>query len=455
MTDFTIPGFHRRYVLMPMLAAIALVVCAFLVTEARRAETMNSAVQIRDAQERMRLLADLAYAASDAESGQRGYLLTHEPEYLQPYNEAKQRIATLLPELHTAYANNTQETPHIERISTLIEKKLTELNSSLELSESTGTTAMSVQLVKTGVGLRWMSQVREEVEGIRNRERDNIYLGIRKWEQQHSISRYIDGGGALLNVLLLLVAGVYITRDIERRTAAVNELDKLVAQRTTELSELSTHLLRVTEREKSRLARELHDELGGLLVAIKMDLAQLAKKMDVNAADIQPRWQRIQSAISAGVDLKRRVIEELRPTLLDNMGLIAALQWQAEQTCSQAGVALQLSMPGEEPTLDTHASIAIFRVAQETFTNMVKHARATAAKLTLQITEHELILTIEDNGIGIAAEQRNKSGSHGLLSMKHRMHAIGGSFYVGPAVPKGTRSVVRVPMNAAKMALSA
>lgn len=448
MPEFTLPGFNRRYVLLPMLAAIALVAIAFFNTEARRETAIQISAEIRAAQERMRVMAEVIYAAADAESGQRGYLLTHEPEYLQPYNDAKQRLAVLMPELRAAYQNNAEEAQHISNVELLIDKKLRELNSSVELLQKTGTTAMSVQLVKTGVGLRWMAQVRDEIEGIRNRERDRIYQGIIDWQRQHTISRYMSGGAALLNIILLLVAGAYITRDIERRNAAAHELDRLVAQRTIELSELSTHLQRATEREKSQLARELHDELGGLLVAIKMDLAQLAKKLDITQPDIQPRWQRIQSAISAGVDLKRRVIEELRPTLLDNMGLIAALRWQAEQTCAQAGLALETSFPDEEPTLDTNTSIAIFRVAQEALTNIVKHARATAVSLTLQIHDGGLTLNIADNGVGMPATT-GRSGAHGLLSMKHRVQAIGGTFYAGSVMPHGTRIVVRVPFNLA------
>lgn len=449
MPEFTLPGFDRRYVLLPMLAAIALVTVAFFNTEIRREEAVRISVEIREAQERMRMMAEVIYAAADAESGQRGYLLTHEPEFLQPYNDAKQRLAILMPELRAAYQNNPEETQHVGRVEELIDKKLRELNSSVELFESTGTATMSVQLAKTGVGLRWMAQVRDEVEGMRNRERERIYQGIVDWQLQHTISRYMAGGAALLNVILLLVAGAYITRDIERRNAAAIELDRLVAQRTIELSELSTHLQRATEREKSLLARELHDELGGLLVAIKMDLAQLAKKLDITQPDIQPRWQRIQNAISAGVDLKRRVIEELRPTLLDNMGLIAALRWQAEQSCAQAGLALQASFPEDEPTLDTNTSIAIFRVAQEALTNIVKHARATTVSLTLQVYNGGLTLNIVDNGVGLPTAVTGRSGAHGMLSMKHRVQAIGGTFYAGSATPHGTRIVVRVPFNLA------
>jgi signal transduction histidine kinase len=449
MPEFTRPGFNRRYVLLPMLAVIALVTVGFLTTEIRREGSVRIANNILDAQERMRMLAEVIYAAADAESGQRGYLIAREPEYLQQYDEAKERLAVLLPQLHSAYQNDAAEAPHIATVEALIKKKLVELGSSVELFRNTGSTSQSVRLVRSGVGLRWMSQVRDEIESIRTRERQRIYHGIVEWQQQRTVSRYVASGAALLNIMLLLVAGAYITRDIERRNAAAGELDRLVAQRTVELSELSTHLQRATERERSQLARELHDELGGLLVAIKMDLAQLAKKFDITHPDIQLRWQRIQNAISAGVDLKRRVIEELRPTLLDNMGLIAALRWQAEQTCSQAGITLRASFPEEEPELDTNTSIAIFRVAQESLTNIVKHARATAVGLTLHVIDGGLTLTIQDNGVGLSSSATERSGAHGLLSMKHRVRAIGGTFFAGSVEPHGTRIVVRVPFKLA------
>lgn len=449
MADFNIPGFNRRYVLLPMLTAIALVIGAFVATEARRNEVIETAAEIRDSQERMRMLAELIYAAAEAESGQRGYLLTRDRRYLEPYEDAAARIEVLVPEVRNAYRRHADELQHIDTAVTLVQNKLLELRATLALNDTDSQQGSAIQMVKSGVGLRWMTALRDEVEGIRNRERQKIYNDILLWQRQHNASRYIAVGGAVLNVMLLLLAGIYITRDIERRTAAANELDRLVARRTSELSELSTHLLQVTEREKSTLARELHDELGGLLVAIKMDLAQLAKQFDVTDPAVQPRWQRIQEALTAGVDLKRRVIEELRPTLLDNMGLMAALQWQAEQSCQQAGVTLQLSVPAEEPVLGNQEAIAIFRVVQESLTNMAKHAKATQLRLSVQVTNGELMLVMEDNGVGINSGPDDRTGTHGLASMKHRIRSIGGTFFVSNVDPHGTRIVVKVPLEIA------
>jgi signal transduction histidine kinase len=454
MPEFTIPDFNRRYVLLPMLAAIAVVVTAFFVTETRRSQVMSLATDVRRAQEGMQLLVELAYAAADAESSQRGFLLTQNQQYLQPYEKARQLAAGLISAARTAYQGNAQETPHVAQIARLLDEKFAEMNATLELAQSSGSADKSLQLVKTNVGLNWMTQMRDEIEAIRYREREHIYRGIIEWRQQHTISRYLAGAETILTIILLLVAGAYITRDITRRTDAARELDRQVAQRTRELSELSTHQQGLIEREKSQLARELHDELGGLLVSIKMDLAQVARKLDVKHPDVQARWQRVQEALNAGVDLKRRVIEELRPSLLDNMGIAAAVQWQATQTCTQAGIALQGSFPEAEPVLDANVAIAIFRVAQEALTNMVKHARATQATVELECSDAALLLTIEDNGVGIAENRSLASGSHGLLSIKHRAQAIGGSIHIGSAlrpsaIGRGTRIVVRLPLDIA------
>jgi signal transduction histidine kinase len=323
------------------------------------------------------------------------------------------------------------------------------MQATIDLAKSTGSTAGSLQIIKTDIGLRFMDNVRTEIEGIRDRERNRVYASVASWEQQHHIGRLISTGELVFVVLLLLLTGVLFTRDIERRNEAARRLDLLVEERTTELSALSEHLQRATELEKSRLARELHDELGGLLVAIKMDLAQLARTLDVSAPDVQVRWQRIQSALSAGVALKRRVIEELRPTLLDNMGLVAALRWQAEETCANAAITLNAKFPDEEVPLDTNVAIAVFRVAQETLTNMVKHSHATEVSVALEMSPVEMVLTIEDNGVGIGASVGRRTDAHGLLSMKYRMQSIGGSFYIGSARTRGTLVVVKLPFEIA------
>src|SRR5512138_2940602 len=118
-------------------------------------------------------------------------------------------------------------------------------------------------------------------------------------------------------------------------------------EEAVELNEVSTHMLRIGETEKAALAHELHNELGGLLAAMRMDLTQLKRRITLPDADAEAQWQRVDAAIVAAVELKRRIIEDLRPTLLDNLGLCTALRWHAEQVCSRGRLRLTSELPDE------------------------------------------------------------------------------------------------------------
>jgi len=240
--------------------------------------------------------------------------------------------------------------------------------------------------------------------------------------------------------------------DMRRRTLQTAELrdqklqlEREVEERTHELVELSTHLQNVSEREKASLARELHDELGGLLVGARMDISWAEQHLQANEAELRQRLSRVQQNLAAGVDLKRRIIEELRPTLLDNVGLFAALRWQLKETCGRAGLKCVEAYPDQEPAFSSEASIALFRIAQEAFTNILKHSGAKAVNIGLDKDGDSIVLSIADDGKGIPASRFSAIGSHGLASMRHRVRALGGKFEVTKPPSGGTLLTVRIP----------
>jgi signal transduction histidine kinase len=279
------------------------------------------------------------------------------------------------------------------------------------------------------------------------RERNNISDDIAYWNKQVRVNRYMSIAASVLNLFLVVLAGMLISREIARRQSYASELTREVNLRTQELSALSQHLQQIREIEKADLARELHDELGGLLVAIKMDLSQIAKRLDTTRPEVGERLQRIQMALASGIELKRRVIEELRPTLLDNMGLFEALRWHAGQVCDQAGITLEILFPEKDPEISDAAAIAIFRVVQESLTNIAKHA--SARKVVMEVGEdgQEYRLTIEDDGVGLPLNHGSRAGTHGITGMKYRMLAIGGTFEIGPAGPRGVKTTLRFPRS--------
>jgi signal transduction histidine kinase len=331
-----------------------------------------------------------------------------------------------------------------DRMMELVGAKFAELDATIAVYETSAKGALAV--VKTNVGQQVMDSLRSLISEMRQAEREAVLAETSTWERNHIVNRNIAAAGTVLNIILILLAGHLASAEIRRRTSIAQDLEKQVAERTRELSALSSHLQRVIEVEKSALARELHDELGGLLVAVKMDLSQLQRGMDLSKPEVRTRWDRIQEALNAGVDLKRRVVEQLRPTLLDNMGLVAALRWQLEESCKQANLLLNEQLPEEEPSITNDAAIAIFRVTQEALTNIAKHARATAVRASLQIDAKQLTLIIEDNGIGLPPARWSVPGSHGLASMRHRLRSLGGELKIERVEPSGTRLRVEVPM---------
>ena len=225
------------------------------------------------------------------------------------------------------------------------------------------------------------------------------------------------------------------------------ELEGRVRRRTSELAALSSHLQQLSEREKASLARELHDELGGLLIAVKMDVSWLHKRWPNPSAEIQARWARVMKVLDDGVDFKRRVVENLRPTLLDNMGLLPAVRWIVEESCGHAGLQYTEIYPEHEPQLSEDAAIMVFRLVQESLVNVVKHAHATHVRVQIETDAAEMRVLIEDNGSGIDPERRDALSSHGLAIMRHRVRSIGGTLQFDTAAHGGTRVFARLPLE--------
>jgi signal transduction histidine kinase len=176
-----------------------------------------------------------------------------------------------------------------------------------------------------------------------------------------------------------------------------------------------------------------------------MDISRVEQNLQWDDSDKRQRLARVQQNLAAGVDLKRRIIEELRPTLLDNVGLFAALRWQMKETCRNAALKCTEDYPQEEPRFSSEASIALYRVAQEALTNILKHSGAKSVDIALAIDREEVLLRIADDGRGIPASRLSAAGSHGMASMRHRVRALGGSLSVSNPASGGTLILVRVP----------
>lgn len=228
---------------------------------------------------------------------------------------------------------------------------------------------------------------------------------------------------------------------VEKNLREANQrLSGELDSQSVELAELSQHLIRAAEEEKARIARDLHDTFGSNLTAINMDLNWIGKRLPAQHAELHERLQRTLRLVAATADLKDEVIQGLRPSHLDHLGLAHALRELGQDFEGRTGVACRVEIAEEFHDLDPAWSIALYRVAQEAFTNIAKHAHASTVQLQLRRESNGIRLRVADDGVGMT-ETNARRLSHGLIGMHARMRQIGGLIHVG-SVPIGTGTVV-------------
>jgi len=232
------------------------------------------------------------------------------------------------------------------------------------------------------------------------------------------------------------------------------ELDRLVFDRTRQLEALAWHLQSVSENEKTELARELHDELGSILTASKMDVAWVRGKLKQTEPAMAEKLSRAIVNLDQGIALKRRIIEDMRPTVLANFGLVTALRSLVDEAAQRNGWAVEFHLPGEDVKLGEAIEIALFRVAQETLTNAAKYAHASRIRVALTFDDVNVSLDIADDGIGIRPQDLKRTQTHGLVGMRQRVSARGGRFEIERATPHGTSIRVSMPRERAPDAIA-
>lgn len=252
-----------------------------------------------------------------------------------------------------------------------------------------------------------------------------------------------------------IIGVVVVARDITENQRASENLENS----RVELRALSARLQSVREDERMRIAREIHDELGQVLTGLKLDVVSLTKKISesVSRTDwdlLKDRSQEIVNLINNAILTVRKISTELRPGLLDAVGLTAAIEWQAKEFETRTGVKCKLKLSHEKITLDQHRSIAIFRIFQEILTNVARHSQATEVGISIEVMDSELFLEAKDNGRGIKANEFSNPKSLGLLGMRERALLLGGEVSIRGISGKGTTVAVRIPLEQKGSSLS-
>jgi signal transduction histidine kinase len=230
-----------------------------------------------------------------------------------------------------------------------------------------------------------------------------------------------------------------------RSDAVARTLGAALEESRAQLQRLAGRLLLAIEEERTAIAREIHDVLGQTLTALKMDVTWIGRQLPDDTAEIGPKLAAMLTLIDDTVVTVRRIATELRPGVLDDLGLAAAVEWQADEFEHRTGIQCSLRAAVDEGAVDPLVSTAVFRIFQESLTNVARHSRASRVGVTLEHRDADLVLEVHDDGIGIAAAEASHARSIGLVGMRERAQLVGGRFSISGVAGAGTTVLVQIP----------
>ena len=420
-----------------LLAALVLIG----INEAGHMRSQEAVVAMNEGQQTRNAVNRLLQSMLDAETGQRGYLLTGNETYLEPYDKAVVTVQANLDELRNRYLKSPDDLQQFANLSREVSRKLAEMELSLRLRRQGNEDAWKL-ILHTDVGKEHMQSIRKQAHALIDRSAQTVEDSRHQIVQSLMLSRI---GIATVTAIGLLAFYMYLRQartlqQMNQREQDVLEhererLEGLVRDRTASLSELASHLQQVREDERGFLARELHDELGALLTSAKLDVARLKSKIDHQAPDIAERLKHLNETLNSGIALKRRIIEDLRPSSLSNLGLTAALEILTREHAEGTGIEVETNLEAVELTEATQ--LTVYRLVQEALTNISKYAKAKKVLVTVHGYPTHVAVQVRDDGAGFDPAGVGPT-SHGLAGMRHRVEAAGGRLTITSSPDSGT-----------------
>lgn len=397
-------------------------------------------------------LMNIVQRVTDAESAQRGYMLTGRKEYMEPYRNASSEARANLEMLRATYAELEHPDSELLRksLDLHVQEKLGEL-ADLLIDIERGDMNAAREAILSGFGRAKMERVREDAKALLELENSKVDAGLRSVFDTLLFNRI--GVTALTTIsLLMLIMFLRQSRqlDLQRREKAEaikaerDQLEIVVLRRTQQLTELACHLQTAREDERARLARDLHDELGATLTAAKLDVARIRPKLQLAAPELMERLTHLTETLNSGIALKRRIIEDLRPSTLSNLGLGPALEILCRESSERLDIHIVVRL--RPVRLASGAQLTVFRIVQETLTNIAKYAQAREVEVSLHEVEDEAVLIVCDDGQGFDPAAVSSS-RHGLVGMRFRVEAERGRLVVQSAPGAGTKIEACLPLQ--------
>jgi len=430
------------------LAALAM----FLISEASYQNASASFERLGEQSDARREIQTLWRSLTDAETGQRGYLLTDRKEYLKPYITGQAEATRSIAWLTRYYSGDPSTQTLMTQVTQAARNKLAELAETNRLHDE-GKEEAWRELVLSNIGAEQMDAVRSFSAKLLDIEVAKVEESRKSVMQTLLVNRI---GVTAMTALSLLALYMYLRqttllvrqREEQRRQvqAERDQFESVVLLRTAQLTELARHLQSVREDERHRLARELHDELGALLTAAKLDVARLKSRLGVMTPEVLERLQHLSDGLNSGIALKRRIIEDLRPSSLSNLGLVSALEILVREWGQRSEIEVDTSL--EPVRLRPAGELTVYRLVQEALTNITKYAHATEVEVLLSSSDGQVHVSVRDNGVGFDTSAPRIS-AHGLLGMRYRLETEGGTMTMESRPGQGTLIRAELPESAA------
>lgn len=399
---------------------------------------------LRRQAERVEHLDSMLIQLMDAENAVRGFLLSGNRAYLEPYEKTKATVNHTLETIRQDLDPDPSNNDALADLSGLVAIKIRSLDNAV-------VRGMAGEEVRAQ-GKRYTDRIRDRIVGLQAQLAAEGHDSFLRSTQNVKHTRRMVFTLAAGTLILMGRLFIVVERQFKLREQIAGllqsenqRLDALVQERTGELNDLASYLTNVREAEKLRLARELHDELGALLTAAKMESGWIFRLLDGADLDAcRERLARLEEFLDSGIAIKRRIIDGLRPALLEDLGLTSTLRTLGEEFAQGAEETVIMDLPEADIDIGQGPALALFRIAQEALTNIRKHAHARQIRLALRETGGMLELEIKDDGIGFPGSAHGRH--HGLAGMKHRVQMCGGEFTLVSQPGAGTRIIARIPL---------
>lgn len=448
-------------VISMMLIALALSLVAVIFTDTWISAVKTQSEKIIEIKMNVIALRQMKAHLFEAESAQRGFILTQREGYIALLNKAiesaRERIRSIgrLVSENGSLVSDEEEKRWVLALSASLESKISEMQLTALLVRQ-GKIKEATQIVATNKGMVDTQKILQMIDDMSAVQDKAAYAVKLQRDTTLAWARASIYGSALVLMLLVILVIRQLLKEMATRDQLREQLNEELRNYETQLDE-RTKLLKAlaidaqtdVERERQKLARELHDELGSILTATKMDVSWAIRKARESVPEVSEKLSKTIRYLDQGIQFKREVVQRLRPSMIETFGFWTALRALIDDVAERNQWEMDLILPDETAEISEIVSLITYRVIQETLNNATKYAEASKFSLHMLIELGYLKLELEDDGVGMDQEHMVEGATHGLKGMKNRVMAIGGSFDLTSSPGQGVTTIVMIPLDTA------